>query len=70
MIVKELTLGVRPGTDQLHARISELEAEVKQLTEWNKELTEWVEEGEKLLALGGVGFKLGVWWADRPWRKK
>ena len=36
----------------------------------NKTLIEWKEQGEKIMAQAGVGFRLGAWWADRPWRQK
>ena len=36
----------------------------------NKTLIEWKERGEKIMAQAGVGFRLGAWWADRPWRQK
>lgn len=62
-IVKELTLGIRPSRDQLQARISELEAEIKRITDWK-------DEGANILENAGVGFKLGVWWADRPWKMR
>jgi len=62
-IVKELTLGIRPSRDQLQARISELEAEIKPITDWK-------DEGANILENAGVGFKLGVWWADRPWKMR
>lgn len=31
----------------------------------------WIQEGEALMEKQGFGvaFKVGVWWADRPWRK-
>jgi len=32
-------------------------------------LLEWHEEGEAIMAQAGIGFRLGEWWADRPWRK-
>ena len=32
-------------------------------------LLEWHEEGEAILAQAGIGFRLGKWWANRPWRK-
>jgi len=32
-------------------------------------LLEWHEEGEAIMAQAGIGFRLGGWWADRPWRK-
>ena len=34
----------------------------------NKTLIEWKERGEAIMAQAGVGFRLGAWWADRPWR--
>ena len=34
----------------------------------NQVLIEWKEQGEVIMAQAGVGFRLGVWWADRPWR--
>ena len=36
----------------------------------NKTLIEWKERGEAIMAQAGVGFRLGAWWADRPWRQK
>ena len=36
----------------------------------NKTLIEWKEQGEAIMAQAGVGFRLGAWWADRPWRQK
>lgn len=41
--------------------------------EQERELDAWVKEGETLFS--GVHrwsflFWLGVWWADRPWRKR
>ena len=33
-------------------------------------IAEWQAEGERLIeGRGGPMFSLGVWWADRPWRK-
>ena len=29
----------------------------------------WVEKGEKIFAQAGIGFMLGCWWTDRPWRE-
>ena len=36
----------------------------------NQGLIEWKEQGEAIMAQAGVGFWLGAWWADRPWRQK
>ena len=45
-------------------------AERKPLTDKeNKTLIEWKEQGEAIMEQAGVGFWLGAWWADRPWRK-
>lgn len=41
-------------------------AEPEQL---NQALLEWKEKGEAIMAQAGIGFRLGEWWADRPWRK-
>ena len=35
----------------------------------NQALLEWKEKGEVIMAQAGIGFRLGEWWADRPWRK-
>lgn len=36
------------------------------------ELQPWVQEGEQFFSkrFVSLSFHLGVWWADRPWRKK
>ena len=36
----------------------------------NPDLTEWKEQGETIMAQAGIGFWLGAWWADRPWRQR
>ena len=33
-------------------------------------IQKWIKEGEAILANAGVGFQLGAWWADRPWRER
>jgi len=31
----------------------------------------WIKEGEDMMTkYGDSMFRLGMWWADRPWRKK
>jgi hypothetical protein len=34
------------------------------------ELVAWQKKGDCLMADAGSMFRLGEWWADRPWRKK
>lgn len=36
----------------------------------NPALIEWKEKGEEIMAQAGIGFHLGAWWADRPWRQR
>ena len=36
----------------------------------NPTLIEWKEKGEEIMAQAGIGFHLGAWWADRPWRQR
>jgi len=36
----------------------------------NPTLIEWKEQGEEIMAQAGIGFHLGAWWADRPWRQR
>ena len=36
----------------------------------NPSLIEWKEQGEEIMAQAGIGFHLGAWWADRPWRQR
>jgi hypothetical protein len=36
----------------------------------NPALIEWKEQGEEIMAQAGIGFHLGAWWADRPWRQR
>ncbi len=38
----------------------------------HKALTEWMDEGERIFGGRGLGlmFRLGAWWADRPWRAR
>jgi hypothetical protein len=35
-----------------------------------REIRRWQAEGEALFAEPPSMFGLGVWWADRPWRKR
>lgn len=46
---------------------------------WRSEVKGWIEHGDALMARmesgqGGfflaIGFGIGQWWADRPWRKR
>lgn len=39
-----------------------------ELAQENTALLEWKQQGEAIMAQAGVGFRLGAWWADRPWR--
>ena len=34
----------------------------------DKHLIKWAKEGESIMRRAGIGFRLGTWWADRPWR--
>lgn len=47
----------------------ELKASQVQVRE--ERLDKWMNEGERIVGNQGLGmmFRLGVWWADRPWRK-
>lgn len=36
----------------------------------NELLLEWIQKGETLFKNPGLGFRIGAWWADRPWRNK
>ena len=49
-----------------------LERENAELRAYVKQLTEWELEGEGLFKEKGFGvfFRIGAWWADRPWRDR
>ena len=47
-----------------------LEQQQAEPVQENKTLIEWKERGEAIMAQAGVGFRLGAWWAARPWRQK
>ena len=49
--------------------LAQSEQEEQQQQE-NPSLIEWKEKGEEIMAQAGIGFHLGAWWADRPWRQK
>lgn len=51
------------------AAIKEVLAQPVQEQE-NPSLIEWKEQGEEIMAQAGIGFHLGAWWADRPWRQR
>ena len=53
--------------DAITALRTALEQQAEPVQE-NKTLIEWKERGEAIMAQAGVGFRLGAWWADRPWR--
>lgn len=52
--------------------ISKLRAALAEQQEHEDALVAWQQEGERIFdsASTGFSFKLGVWWADRPWRVK
>jgi hypothetical protein len=75
---EELKLGmIKAGTT-----ILDKEAEIERLRSHIAKLEAWEQEGEALLGQAskfgpdgnvmvraGAMFKLGAWWADRPWRR-
>lgn len=54
--------------DQMHAygAACAKEATEAKIAEWDA----WAQEGEKIMRSEGMGFRLGVWWGSRPWRKE
>jgi apolipoprotein N-acyltransferase len=59
----------RNTTESLAALRAALEQQQAEPVQENKTLIEWKEQGEAIMEQAGVGFWLGAWWADRPWRK-
>lgn len=63
-----------PGAQDYSAGELALLAEylTKRLTEDAALILAWQQEGERILEEGkrSVMFRLGCWWADRPWRKQ
>jgi len=58
-------------TDELAAaELRRLSAQVEALEADRAALLEWQARGELLLANPGIGFRIGAWWADRPWRDR
>ena len=53
----------------LRESLAQSEQEEQQQQE-NPALIEWKEKGEEIMAQAGIGFHLGAWWADRPWRQR
>jgi hypothetical protein len=49
--------------------VAVLEAALAEPEQENQALLDWKDEGEAIMAQAGIGFRLGGWWADRPWRK-
>jgi hypothetical protein len=58
--------------DKVAKAISALHTALEQAepVQENKTLIEWKEQGEAIMEQAGVGFWLGAWWADRPWRQR
>jgi hypothetical protein len=50
-------------------QIEELRAEIDELLSYNRKIVDWTLEGESIMKDAGPMFKLGVWWANRPWGK-
>ena len=46
------------------------QSEQEEQQQENPTLIEWKEKGEEIMAQAGIGFHLGAWWADRPWRQR
>ena len=56
--------------DAITALRTALEQQQAEPVQENKTLIEWKEQGEAIMEQAGVGFRLGAWWADRPWRQR
>jgi hypothetical protein len=50
--------------------IEALNTALAQPVQENPALIEWKAKGEEIMAQAGIGFHLGAWWADRPWRQR
>ncbi len=60
-------------TDEESREWERLNAEIDRLSCQLNEIYAWQQHGEHLLTRPpgwNIMFRLGVWWADRPWRKK
>jgi len=63
------------GCDRQEAAITAIkealaQSEQEEQQQENPTLIEWKEKGEEIMAQAGIGFHLGAWWADRPWRQR
>ena len=59
--------------EEVYASIAALKAALEQQPvqeQENPAMIEWKEKGEEIMAQAGIGFHLGAWWADRPWRQR
>lgn len=70
---KELLAVIEELKSERDAAIEERNRALDEAAAWEKKVDLWIEEGEFLAEFTGsrsVLFKLGCWWADRPWRNR
>ena len=64
--------GTITHTEQAGELLAEASEELARLRAHCADLERWKNRGEAIFTSPGVGvgFRLGEWWADRPWRAK